>query len=71
MGLWFFQLGLRHGHIASSWLLINLSAGIPTILSIIFYSEPLNARKFVVFLLVIASMLLLWWDRRERTGEKG
>jgi drug/metabolite transporter (DMT)-like permease len=70
MGLWFFQQGLRHGRIATSWLLINLSAGIPTVLSLLFYHEPLTWRKAGVFALVVASLFLLWWDRRERVEEK-
>ena len=69
VGLWLFQRGLRYGHIATSWLLINLSSGIPTILSILFYREPLNWKKLLVFLLVVASLLLLWWDRRKQMGE--
>lgn len=68
LGLWFFQQGLRHGRIATSWLLINLSAGIPTVLSILFYREPLTVRRVLVFGLVIISLVLLWWDRREKTG---
>ena len=64
LGLWLFQRGLRHGHIATSWLLINLSSGIPTVLSLIVYREALTPRKTLVFLLVILSLLLLWWDRR-------
>ncbi|MBV9677684.1 MAG: EamA family transporter [Acidobacteriaceae bacterium] len=71
IGLWLFQRGLRYGHIATSWLLINLSSGIPTVLSILFYREPLNLKRMLVFLLVIASLLLLWWDRRKQLGEEG
>lgn len=70
IALWLFQRGLRHGHIATSWLLINLSAGIPTVLSIIVYREVLTARKMLVFLLVIVSLLLLWWDRRGQAKER-
>lgn len=66
--LWFFQAGLRHGHIATSWLLINLSSAIPTILSILVYREPLSARRAAIFALVIVSMLLLWWDRKRQSG---
>ena len=69
VGLWLFQRGLRYGHIATSWLLINLSSGIPTVLSILFYREEINGRKLLVFLLVVASLLLLWWDRRKQTGK--
>lgn len=67
--LWLFQRGLRHGHIATSWLLINLSAGLPTLLSIVVYREALTLRKLLVLLLVIMSLLLLWWDRRSQLKE--
>ncbi|MCI0420093.1 MAG: EamA family transporter [Acidobacteria bacterium] len=60
---WFFQRGLRFGKIATSWLVINLSSAVPTVLSILVYREPVNGRKVMVLLLVLISLLLLWWDR--------
>ena len=69
LALWFFQTGLRHGSIATSWLLINLSAGVPTVLSIVFYREPVGWKKALVLVLVLISLLLLWWDRRARDGQ--
>lgn len=62
--LWLFQRGLRYGRIATSWLLINLSAAIPTVLSVVVYHEPLNLRKVSVLLLIMTSLVLLWWDRK-------
>jgi len=64
LALWLFQKGLRHGSIAASWLLINLSAGVPTVLSIIFYREVIGWKKALVLVLIVISLLLLWWDRR-------
>ena len=63
--LWLFQRGLRYGRIATSWLLINLSAAIPTVLSVVVYHEKLSVRKISVLLLIIASLVLLWWDRKQ------
>ena len=63
--LWLFQRGLRYGRIATSWLLINLSAAIPTFLSVVVYREPLNLRKVSVLILIMASLVLLWWDRKQ------
>jgi EamA domain-containing membrane protein RarD len=63
--LWLFQRGLRYGRIATSWLLINLSAAIPTFLSVVVYREPLSLRKVSVLLLIMASLVLLWWDRKQ------
>jgi uncharacterized membrane protein len=68
LGLWLFQKGLRYGHIATSWLLVNLSAGIPTVLSIVFYHEELGWKRASVLLLIVVSLLLLWWDRRGQSG---
>jgi drug/metabolite transporter (DMT)-like permease len=67
--LWLFQRGLRYGRIATSWLLINLSAAIPTALSVVVYHEPLNLRKAGVLLLIVVSLLLLWWDRKQDLGK--
>ena len=63
--LWLFQRGLRYGRIATSWLLINLSAAMPTVLSVVVYREPLSLRKVGVLLLIMASLVLLWWDRKQ------
>ena len=65
LAIWMFQVGLRYGHIATSWLLINLSAGVPAVLSILFYREGLTWKRVGVLGLVILSLLLLWWDRRK------
>jgi drug/metabolite transporter (DMT)-like permease len=64
LALWFFQKGLRYGSIATSWLMINLSAGVPTVLSVLFYREAIGWKKTLVLGLVVISLLLLWWDRR-------
>ena len=65
MALWLFQRGLRYGRIATSWLLINLSAGVPTVLSVVVYHESLSLRKTLVLLLIVLSLALLWWDRKQ------
>lgn len=64
VALWLFQKGLRHGHIVTSWLIINLSTAIPTVLSVVVYHEPLSTRKVLTLVLIVASLLLLWWDRK-------
>ena len=70
VALWLFQKGLRHGHIVTSWLLINLSTAIPTVLSILVYHEPLNPRKLFTLVLIGASLVLLWWDRIQTIGAR-
>src|SRR5580698_5954432 len=60
-----FLAGIRYGKISTSWLIINLSAAIPAIGSVLFYGEPINPRKIVVLLLAVVSMLLLWKDKQD------
>lgn len=64
LALWLFQKGLRHGKIVTSWLLINLSTAIPTVLSILVYREQLSLKKGFTLILIVASLVLLWWDRK-------
>jgi EamA domain-containing membrane protein RarD len=58
-----FQAGIKYGSIATSWLAINLSAGIPTVASILIYDEPVSAGKAVALSLIPVSMFLLWKDK--------
>lgn len=60
-----FQGGIRYGNIATSWLAINLSSGIPTTASIILYSESVSPAKAFALLLIPIAMLLLWQDKRQ------
>src|SRR5690349_24372959 len=39
------QTALSFGNISTSWLAVNLSAGIPTVLSIVLYKEPITWLK--------------------------
>lgn len=59
-----FQAGVKHGNIATSWLAINLSAGIPTVASILIYDEPVGAIKALALALIPVSMFLLWKDKK-------
>jgi len=59
-----FQAGIRHGNIATSWLAINLSSGIPTIASILIYDEPVSLTKAIALLLIPVAMLFLWKDKK-------
>jgi EamA domain-containing membrane protein RarD len=63
-----FQAGIRHGKIATSWLAINLSSGVPTVASILIYSEKVTPMKAFALLLIPVAMLLLWQDKR--AGER-
>jgi EamA domain-containing membrane protein RarD len=63
-----FQAGLKHGDIATSWLAINLSAGIPTVGSILIYDEPVGLGKALALGLIPVSMFLLWKDKKAQEG---
>lgn len=58
------QTSLRYGNISTSWLAINLSAGIPTLGSILLYHEQLNLRKTCSLSLIVVALLLLWKDKK-------
>jgi EamA domain-containing membrane protein RarD len=61
-----FQAGVKHGSIATSWLAINLSAGIPTVASILIYDEPVGTGKALALALIPVSMFLLWQDKKQQ-----
>jgi EamA domain-containing membrane protein RarD len=65
-----FQAGVKHGPIATSWLAINLSAGIPTVASILIYDEPVGTTKALALALIPVSMFLLWKDKTQQEGGK-
>jgi drug/metabolite transporter (DMT)-like permease len=59
-----FQHGVRYGKISTSWLLLNLSTAIPTLLSILIYHEHVGWKRGLSLLLAVSALLLLWRDRR-------
>src|SRR5438874_6112730 len=63
-----FQAGIRHGDIATSWLAINLSSGVPTVASILIYHEPVGWKRAIALCLIPVSMALLWKDKRDAEG---
>ena len=66
-----FQAGVKHGNIATSWLAINLSAGIPTVASILIYDEPVGTGKALALALIPISMFLLWKDKKAQESASG
>ena len=61
----YFQRAVRHGRISTSWLIINLSAIVPTLLSIGIYREQISPRRGISLLLALAALLMLWLERRQ------
>lgn len=60
-----FMAGVRFGKISTSWLIINLSAAIPAVGSVLLYHEPVNANKLAVLALAGLAVVLLWKDKQE------
>ena len=65
-----FQSGIKYGKIATSWLIINLSTGLPTAASIVFYGERVDVRKVAALGCMLASMLLLWRDKKDQERQR-
>ena len=59
-----FQHGVRYGKISTSWLIINLSTALPTILSIVMYREHVGPRRMAGLFLAFVALLILWLERR-------
>jgi drug/metabolite transporter (DMT)-like permease len=57
------QTALRFGNISTSWLAINLSAGVPTVGSILLFHEAVTVRKSLSLVLITLAMVLLWKDK--------
>lgn len=59
-----FQAGLKHGKIATSWLIMNLSMAVPAVLSIVIYGEPVVLVKVAAVGMIFLSMFFLWRDKK-------
>jgi drug/metabolite transporter (DMT)-like permease len=58
-----FQVSISIGKVTVGWLMMNLSAGIPVVVSIWMYHEKLTILKVVAFGLVLVSILFLSWGQ--------
>lgn len=65
-----FMKGVSYGKISTSWLIINLSAAIPAIGSVVLYHEPVSARKLAVLALAAIAVILLWKDKQADEARK-
>jgi hypothetical protein len=64
-----FQVGIRSGKISTSWLVINLSTAVPTLLSILFYREQVGLRRGIALIAITLSLLFLWKDKQMDSTE--
>jgi uncharacterized membrane protein len=59
-----FQHGVRFGKISTSWLVINLSMALPTVLSILIYHEAVSLRRGLGLVLTVVALTILWLERK-------
>jgi EamA domain-containing membrane protein RarD len=59
-----FQIGVRYGKISASWLIVNLSSGIPILISILVYREKVGMKQAIALVAMFLSLVLLWLERR-------
>jgi drug/metabolite transporter (DMT)-like permease len=64
-----FQKGIRFGKISTSWLIINLSTAVPTILSIVCYGEHVGFRRALALGAIVLSLFFLWKDKEVEIAE--
>ena len=58
-----FQVSISIGKVTVGWLMMNLSAGVPVVVSIWMYHEKLTILKLVAFGLVLVSIFFLSWGQ--------
>jgi drug/metabolite transporter (DMT)-like permease len=58
-----FQVSISIGKVTVGWLMMNLSAGVPVVVSIWMYHEKLTTLKVVAFGLVLVSIFFLSWGQ--------
>lgn len=71
-----FQISIEIGKVTVGWLMMNLSAGVPAVVSIWVYHEKLTGLKVLAFSLAIVAVLLLFWgqtveQRQGKANEQG
>ena len=59
-----FQTSIAFGKVTVPWLVMNLSAGVPTLVSIWIYKERLTPLKFLAFVIALAALACLFQGKR-------
>ncbi len=59
-----FQISIAIGKVTVGWLMMNLSAGIPALVSIWLYAEKITLLKSIAFSLAAVSLLCLFLGNR-------
>ena len=66
LGILTFQIGVRYGRIATSWLIVNLSTLVPAVMSFVIYREwqkEMRWQQLAAMVLILVSVFLLWRDK--------
>ena len=58
-----FQVSISIGKVTVGWLMMNLSAGVPVVVSIRMYHERLTGLKLIALGLVLVSIFFLSWGQ--------
>jgi len=58
-----FQMSISIGKVTVGWLIMNISAGTPVVISIWMYRESLTPLKMAAFVLALFSVYLLFWGQ--------
>ncbi len=69
--LFVFQTALKYGKISTSWLIINLTAAVPVLISMFVFKEQIGSTKAFGIALVFAAMVMLWLDKRADLKKAG
>ncbi|MGD1063914.1 MAG: EamA family transporter [Terracidiphilus sp.] len=64
-----FQRSIEFGKVTVGWLFMNLSAGVPALVSLWMYSEKLTLLKFIAFCLALISLFCLFQGNRLEVRE--
>ena len=65
-----FQISIGIGKVTVGWLFMNLSAGVPALVSIWFYGEKLTPLKSIAFCLALVSLFCLFQGNRLEAREE-
>ncbi|MBS1851610.1 MAG: hypothetical protein JST79_11895 [Acidobacteria bacterium] len=59
-----FQMSISMGKVTVAWLVMNLSSGVPALVSIWLYREELTPLKYVAFTLALAALICLFLGKK-------
>ncbi len=64
-----FQTSMALGKVTVPWLIMNLSAGVPAVVSILVYGERLTLLKCAAFVMALVALACLFEGKKRETRE--